>query len=224
MARYFKVNIRRLPYSLVWSWGSMASFAAFVVRKALQSPAYGNTLVPEHPTIVPVDETSADPELRSAMRPSTDQIASFGFAPVLLYSSPTLGPSRGLAQLSLSDDRRATCLVVAGTSKGFSQVVVSLLSVLGTGRMVGTSTGVVRLSEVPGIEVFRMPGADAGMAATSHMQRIHHSDAKPLTHQEAIGLVRDQQERALRYYVSERIYVEATQEDITQARAGCGAR
>src|SRR5262245_18833389 len=220
MDRYYKTNIRALPIGLVWSWGKPRSFWVFLVRKVLAIPVYGPTLVPEQPAVIEVQEVAAEADLGDPMALHRAQLEALGFRAVPLYKMPTLGPSRSLGRALVSADAKALCLLVSTGTGDIVRVATAITSIAPDGRMIGTSSAVLRLPPVPGIDIVRRPGASADAVARHHASRLSAFPAKHLEPADVVPFILQQQQRALEYYVAQGIYVPASGQDIERARPG----
>jgi hypothetical protein len=220
MERYYKTNIKALPVGLVWSWGSPLSFLAFLIRKVLPFPAYGPLLVCEELNVVEVQESTADAHLAAMMAPHRSQLEVLGFRSTLLYQVPTLGAARDLSRALLSADQRALCLLLSARMGQIAQVATAITSIANDGRMVGTSSAVLRLPPVPGIDIDRLPGAPADAVARHHLNRLGAFPAKRLEPTDVVPFLREHQQRGIEYYVAKGLYVLANERDIARARAG----
>lgn len=218
MERYYKMDIRRLPWGLVWSWGTPASFLAFAVRKVLPFPFYGPNLVPEVLSLNPVSEDAADSDLRRMMQPPLEQLAGRGFTTVFLYTVPTLGPSRGLGRALLAKGGETMCLIVSAVTGTSAQMSVHLVSAEAAGGLLSTSSAVLRLPPVPGVDVLRLPGADVQTLVTSHFSRLTDRHVRVFTAEAIVPLIKEQQQRMVRHYIAQGLFVEATPEDIERVR------
>jgi hypothetical protein len=218
MERYYKTNCKAVPLSCVWSWGKPLAFLAFLVRKALPFPFYGSGLVPEDLAVLEVPEHAADPGLLNDMSEQRNQLESLGYVSVLLYKAPTLGMPRGLARVFLSGDHTSLCFLLSVRATHAGQVTTAITSIAHDGRMITTSSARLRLPTVPGIDVERLPDAPAHVIASQHAIRATNFPARLLQVSDVVPLIRQQQQRALDYYVAQGIWVPATESEVERAR------
>jgi len=217
VGRYFKTNIRRMPLRIVWSWGAGKALV-LALRKLLPVPFYASTLVPEQLDLNPVAEASADPELLRRMAGPLAELQRMGFVSVMLYTVPILGPTRGLGRALLQQDGGTVCLLIAAVSGMSAQTSIHLLSAERAGALLGTSSAVLRMPPVPGIDVLRLPGAPAAEVAAAHLRRLAGRSLRQFGADDIKPFLREHQQRNIEYYVSTGLYVEASPADIERAK------
>ena len=217
MERYFKTDIRRMPLGIVWSW-SAGSALYLALRKLLPVPFYAPALVPEQLAVNPVAEASADPGLLRMVAGPSAELLEMGFAPVLLYTVPTLGPTRSLGRALLQQEGSTVCLLIAVVTGESAQTSVHLLSAERAGALLGTSSAVLRMPPVPGIEMLRLPGAPPAQVAAAHLGRLAGRSLRRFAAEDVEPVLRELQQRSIEYYVSIGLYVEASPADIERAR------
>lgn len=215
--RYYKADIRRMPLSIVRSWG-LGSVIILAIRKLLPFPFYSSMLVPAELAVNPITDGQADSELLRRIVPPAAELQAKGFSSELLYTIPTIGPSRGLGRALLAPGGEAVGLVVVTVSGPVVQTSVHLLSAEESGALLGASSAVLRLPPVPGIDVIRLPAASAAALAEAHLGRLHGRKLRRFSGSDIQPLLREQQQRSTAYYVSIGLYVEASPEDIERAK------
>ena len=217
MALYYKLNMKRLPMSLVWSWGGPLKFCAFAIRKAVPVRWVLPGLLPGEPGITQLAEADAPPDLVALLQAPSTQLVAAGFDPITHYSVPAIGLGSGLCRAFISTDGRIAALVLTVGQGARRETGVVAMSLPESGSLIGTSSFVQRLPAVPGINAIHMPRQAAPEVISAHRARIAGCDVKVLKAGAVLDLVLDQQQRSLQYYSAQGLYVPATQQDIDRA-------
>lgn len=213
--RYYKVNARRLPLSIVWSWGSIGGFFAFLIFfKLLRVMKYGPVLISAEPGVSPVADADVSAGDRADLEPVSAELIAAGLVPIMYYRNEVVGPVSGLARLFLSGDGRYFAGVSTARSLSRFDVSIFLVSVSSEGSILSTSSTVLRWPEVPGNNVVRLPGARARDLLNSHLPRLASRVVRQLAVADVVRVLYDLEERALKHYVSIGLYEPASASDI----------
>ncbi len=219
MATYYKVNVKRLPLSLVWSWGNPLVFCVFAIRRLLPGSWVHPGLVPGEPRIIPLEEDTAPADLVAALQEPSTQLVADALVPITHYQVPAVGLGRGLCRAFISTDGRIAALALTNGPGMRGGGGVTAMSLLPSGQLIATSSMRLRLPTVPWVSAVRMPGQGAREVIHAHRARITGHDVKVLEAESVLDLILDQQRRSIEYYSAEGLYAPATQQDIDRALA-----
>src|SRR5262249_19522243 len=191
------------------------------VRKLLPFPFYAPTLVPAQLAVKSITEEQADPKLARMIERPLEELQAHGYTSELLYTVPTLGPSRGLGRALLAPGGQAVSIVVAAVTGMSAQTSVHILSAEDSGALLGASSAVLRLPPVPGVDVIRLPGASATELARAHSSRVHGRKLRRFSAADIEPLLRGHQQRNIAYYGSIGLYGEAPPQNVEKALRAC---
>ena len=213
--RYYKVDLRRLPFAVVWRWGNTRSFVQFAIQRFFGAPMYGPLLVPDDHTVRLLPDSEAEPWLVGPLKPIDAELRELGFLHITAYSVPTVGPTLGLGRAYLAAERDAFAFaVVSRQARGYERGIV--LYSCCDGRWLGTTSNRHGLVPLPEIDGLRLPGASVTDVVTRHYMRL--STRRDLfTPDAVVQALEHHRARQLEYYTSLGLYVPATEKDLAVA-------
>ena len=218
--RYYKLNVGRLPLGLVWSWGSLPGFLAFLVfYKLLRVRKYGPVLVPAQPGVLRIPEGEARVDDHPGLEAASAELTKAGLVPAMYYTTETIGPVSGLTRVFLSPDGRFAALAMSSKARLSSETSVSLVSVADDGAIIGTGSTILRLPQVPGTELVRIPGAPPAELISHHVRRLDSRAVRQLAVEDVVQLLDEQQLRTIKHDVSIGLYEPATDSDVAGGQA-----
>jgi hypothetical protein len=217
MTRYYKIDIRRMPFGLLWRWGYRLKLVVWLWRRVLPISWWGTTLVPHDGGVTSVTDEEVDPELREVLVADVAYLSGEGFRSVTHYVVPTLGPSKGLGHLMLSRDGATAALCVTARAGFSSDKSISLVSRRAGVRLIATGSKMRPLPPLPDVDGLNLPGAPADVVLSRHLSRLASEPLVPFREAELVPLILDLQARARDYYVAIRLYVPANDQDVAIA-------
>ncbi len=224
MCRYYKLDMNKLQYRVVWRWGNPRTFLLFAIRKTLGLPQYGPVLVPAEPQVDAIAPDALEPQLRARLDQDLTALVARGCRLLTFYTVPTLGPARSAGAALVSADASTAVYLVVSLSRTLSETALSLVSVKEPSGFLATSSAVHRLSPLPGMDSLSLPGAPPLLVLNRHMERTRHMPLRRLADTAVVPLLLDLQQRRLQHGVATGLYVPATEEEIARGAVRIGGR
>jgi len=206
VSRKYRIDITKVSYREVWSWGNWFLFAGFALRKLLGRPWYSRTLAYD-PAITILEADKVREDLRLAILPAVSEAATCGCRVLFHYRRDPPMNVEMIAAALMHETRLAVCLVVFAAGPILREVNVSAISRVDARRFVATGNGVQKMITPPEIDSLSLRGAGAREILDTHMRRIAGQAITPLQHDEVKGLILDLQTAITQAHVRRGLYV-----------------